>query len=176
MVSPELAGWIGIAGFLAMFHFGLFHLLSLAWRSLGVDARPIMERPFAARSLSEFWGQRWNLAFRQVAFDCVYRPLIRPLGPRPALAAVFAFSAGLHELAISLPAHGGYGLPSLYFLLQAAGVLAARSSWGRRIGIDHGRRARAFAWLMVAGLAPLLFHKPFVTRVIGSLLTAVGAT
>jgi hypothetical protein len=28
---------------------------------------------------------------------------------------------------------------------------------------------------MVAGLAPLLFHEPFLTGVIGSLLTAVGA-
>ncbi len=174
-MSPLLAGWIGIAGFLAMFHFGLFDLLSLAWRSLGVEARPIMDWPFAARTLSEFWGQRWNLAFRQVAFDCVWRPLLRPLGARGALAAVFVFSAVLHELAISLPAHGGYGLPSAYFLLQAGGVLAARSRLGRRIGIDRGLGGRAFAWLMVVGFAPLLFHEPFAVRVIDGLLAAVGA-
>jgi hypothetical protein len=174
-VSILLAGWIGIAGFLALLHFGVFELLSLAWRTAGVEAAPIMRQPWAARSLSEFWGQRWNLAFRQVAFDCVYRPLIRPLGARLALVMVFVFSALLHELVISLPAHGGYGLPSLYFLLQGAGVMAARSAWGRRIGIDHGPRARAFAWLLVAGAAPLLFHELFVTRVIGSLLITVGA-
>jgi hypothetical protein len=170
-----LAGWMGVAGFLAMIHFGAFHLLSLVWRTVGIEASPIMQRPFAVRTLSEFWGQRWNLAFRQVSFDCVYRPLVRPLGARGALAVVFGFSAVLHELAISLPAHGGYGLPSLYFVLQGAGVVAARSSWGRRIGIDRGRPARVFAWLMVGGLAPLLFHNPFLARVIVPLLTAVGA-
>jgi hypothetical protein len=174
-LSGVVTGWIAVAGFLAMIHFGAFDLLSLAWRTFGVEAAPIMQRPFAARTLSEFWGQRWNLAFRQVAFDCVYRPLIRPLGARPALAVVFAFSAALHELAISLPAHAGYGLPSLYFLLQAAGVVAARSPWGRRMGIDRGRGARVFAWLMVLGLAPLLFHPPFLARVMVPLLAAVGA-
>lgn len=174
-VSIALAGWIGIAGFLAMLHFGLFQLLSLACRAVGVEAGPIMRPPWAARTLSEFWGQRWNLAFRQVAFDCVYRPLVRPFGARLALVLVFVFSALLHELVISLPAHGGYGMPSIYFLLQGASVMTARSDWGRRIGIDRGLRARAFAWLLVVGPAPLLFHEPFVTRVIGSLLTAVGA-
>jgi len=173
--SRLLAGWIGIAGLLALFHFGLFQLLSLAWRSVGIEAAPIMDRPLAARTLSEFWGRRWNLAFRQVAFDSVFRPLLRPLGARPALAAVFVFSAAVHELAVSLPAGGGYGLPSIYFLLQAAGMLAARSLWGRRLGIDRGRVGRVFAWLMVAGFAPLLFHAPFMWRVIIPLLAAVGA-
>ena len=58
---------------------------------------------------------------------------------------------------------------------EAAGMLAARSLWGRRLGIDRGRVGRVFAWLMVAGFAPLLFHAPFMWRVIIPLLAAVGA-
>ncbi len=73
---PLVTGWAGIAGFLLVLHFGLFDLVSLAWRSFGVDAGPIMRRPLAARTLGEFWGQRWNRAFRQVAYDGLYRPLV----------------------------------------------------------------------------------------------------
>ncbi len=175
-MTPLVAGWLGIAGLLLLFHFGLFDLVSLAWRTAGVDAAPIMRRPWAARTLGEFWGQRWNLAFRQVAYDAVYRPLVGRIGARWALVAVFVFSALLHELAISLPARGGWGLPSGYFLLQAAGVLAAGSRLGRRLGIQRGRRARLFAWLLVVGPAPLLFHPPFAIRVIGGLLRAIGAS
>src|SRR5262249_53793623 len=37
-----LRGWIGLTGLLLVFHFGLFHLLSLIWRSRGIVAEPIL--------------------------------------------------------------------------------------------------------------------------------------
>jgi hypothetical protein len=39
-------------------HFGSFHVVSLVWRSFGVDAAPIMASPASSQSLSEFWGRR----------------------------------------------------------------------------------------------------------------------
>jgi hypothetical protein len=40
--APLLAGWIGMIGIALMLHFGVFHVLSCAWRWLGVDARRLM--------------------------------------------------------------------------------------------------------------------------------------
>src|SRR5881227_3804937 len=43
-------GWCGLVGIAFMLHFGLFHLLSCCWRSLGVEAPPLMNHPWASTS------------------------------------------------------------------------------------------------------------------------------
>jgi hypothetical protein len=172
---PLLTGWVGMAGLIFVLHFGSFHLLSCAWRAAGVNAKPLMHWPVAATSLADFWGRRWNTAFRDLTHRFLFRPLARRLGPRAGLAAGFLFSGVVHDLVISLPAGGGYGWPTLYFTLQGLGLVAERSRAGRFIGLGHGWRGWLFAAVVVAGPAYGLFHPPFVLTVVVPFLSVIGA-
>lgn len=66
--QPLLRGWTGMLGLILLLHFGSFQLIALAWRTLGVNAKPIMSAPLRATSLAGFWGKRWNLGFRQLSY------------------------------------------------------------------------------------------------------------
>jgi Membrane bound O-acyl transferase family len=172
---PLLRGWIGMFGLILLLHFGTFHIVSLLWQTLGVNAQPIMSAPFRSTSLGEFWGKRWNLGFRRLGHELIFRRLYRRLGPDAAGFLVFVLSGLIHDLVISLPARGGYGLPTLYFLLQGAGVTVERSQIGRRFGLGQG--VRGWCFMMVFLSIPLfgLFHPWFVLRVILPFMQAIHA-
>jgi len=169
-----VAGWIDMTGIVFTLHFGLFHLLSVVWRRVNCDARPIMNAPILATSLSDFWSRRWNLAFRDLAHTYVFRRFVGQLGIVGATMAVFVVSGVVHDVAISGPAGGGYGLPTLYFVIQGVSVLFERSRIGKRIGTRNGMIGRLFCVAVVQGPVCLLFHAPFVERVVVPMLTAMG--
>jgi hypothetical protein len=170
-----LRGWIGMVGLILLLHFGAFQVVSLVWRSVGVKAVPIMIAPLRAVSLSEFWGRRWNLGFRQLAHELVFRPLYRTVGAGLAGFLVFVASGLIHDLVISLPARGGYGLPTAYFVLQGLGIMMERSTFGKRLGLGRGRIGWLFMALFVAGPVFWLFHPWFVLRVILPFMHAIHA-
>lgn len=174
-VEPLLAGWIGMVGMVLVLHFGFFHLLSVGWRALRVDAPPIMHAPLRSTSVSELWGQRWNAAFNDLALRLVFRPAARRWGMAGGTLLAFLVSGLVHEIVISLPAATGYGLPSAYFLGQGLGVLTERSSAGKRLGLRAGVRGWMFTMIVVAGPAYWLFHPPFVRQVILPFMQAIGA-
>lgn len=170
-----LPAWCGMVGFSLFAHFGAFDVLAAFWYARGVPVTPIFQKPLRSASLTEFWGQRWNRAFSDLSRDLLYHPLSRRLGARGALFAVFAFSALAHELAISFPARAGYGLPSAYFLLHGLLVLAEGSRSGR--WLLRRRPVLGRIWTTIALLvpAPLLFHAPFLERVVLPFMRALGA-
>jgi len=173
---PLVAGWIGMMGVILCLHFGLFHLLALSWQRLGVNARPIMRQPSRAASLTEFWGRRWNAAFHFLAHDLVFRPVFRRVGAAGATFTVFLVSGLIHELVISLPARGGYGLPTMYFVIQGLGVIFERTPVARRLGLGRGWRGWLFTMVCTTGPVFWLFHPVFVRNVILPMLQAIGAT
>lgn len=174
-VEPLLAGWIGMLGMILVLHFGLFHLLSIGWRALRVDAPPIMNAPLRSASVSEFWGHRWNGAFNDLALRLVFRPAARRIGIVGATLTSFLVSGLVHELVISLPANASYGLPSAYFLLQGLGVLIERGPTGKRLGLGRGLRGWLFTMFLVGAPAFWLFHPPFVRQVILPFMHTIGA-
>jgi len=173
--SPLVAGWIGMLGAIVMLHFGVFHLLSVAWRSGGVDAVPLMRNPARSCSLSEFWGRRWNTAFHELASRFTFKPLRALVGTTWASLLVFVTSGLIHELVITVPARGGYGLPTGYFVIQGLGVAGEHTDLGRRLGLGRGWRGWLFTVVATAGPLFWLFPPPFVRNVILPMLAFIGA-
>ncbi len=173
--QPLLRGWVAMVGLILFLHFGTFQIVAFLWQYLGVEAEPIMSAPLRSTSLGEFWGKRWNLGFREFARDLIFRPSYRRLGVGAAGFLVFAVSGLIHDLVISLPARGGYGLPTLYFLLQGAGVSVERSRLGKRLGLGQGVRGWSFMVVFLTVPVCGLFHPWFVLRVILPFMRAIQA-
>ena len=154
-----LQSWIICVGLIMVLHFGLFHLLAWFWQGMGYSVKPIMSNPLASQKISEFWGGRWNIAFKHIVSPFLFMPLKRKLGPSWGVFCTFLFSGLVHELAISLPAGAGYGLPTLYFLIQAVGMRIERLnlSWLPQ---------KLFTYIMIIGPAFILFHPPFMKEII----------
>jgi alginate O-acetyltransferase complex protein AlgI len=142
--------------------FGLFDLLAAFWQWRGVHVEKQWNMPIASRSLAEYWSHRWNRAFHDFAREQIFRPLHGWLGPGQALVLSFLFSGALHDVGISVPARGGYGLPTVYFLIQAIGI------WIERRWLVHRPQAVKRLWALVVVLGPLglLFHGPFIRNII----------
>jgi len=165
-LPEDFLGLAGTAALLLTIHLGLCDLLPwlLCWA--GFEVPLLFDRPWAARSLAEFWGRRWNLAFIEMDRRLLLRPLHRIAGGRGARFALFILSGLLHEAGLSFPADGGWGLPLVYFLLQ--GVLVEIED---RFRIAH----RAWTWFWLLAPAPWLFHAPFRRALILPLYSGLHA-
>jgi hypothetical protein len=172
---PVVVGGIGFAGVLVFLHFGLFHLLALAWRRSGVGVEPIMRSPLLATSLAEFWGQRWNRAYRRVSFDFFFRPAVSRMGVVTGTLMAFFASGIIHDLVISVPARAGYGGPTAYFVIQGLGLLLERTAAWRRLTSRFPVCGWFYTLVFLIGPVGLLFHEPFLTRVIVPFLEVIGA-
>lgn len=172
---PYLAGWLGMIGIVTSLHFGLFHLLSCLWRTAGIDARPLMNSPFLSTNISEFWGLRWNTAFRDLTHRFLFRPLTPQLGPAKAVFAGFVFSGIVHDIVISIPADGGYGGPTLFFTIQGLAILLSRSNFGKRLNLRNGIAGRLFTFVVLICTVMALFHPPFVNEIIVPFMKSLGA-
>jgi alginate O-acetyltransferase complex protein AlgI len=163
--DPWPAAPFALAACSLILHYGLFALLTAAWRAAGFSAGPLFRNPFAARSLADFWGRRWNLAYVEMCQETILRAAKgkgtdRIVGPTLTSFGVFLFSGLLHEVAISLPVNAGYGLPTLYFVLNGGAMLI-----GRRLR-EGGMAARAWAAFWVIAPLPLVFHPWFVRGIV----------
>lgn len=166
-----LATALLLPGISLVLHFGLLNISAGAMRGIGAECQSLFRAPLKSRSLTEFWGRRWNLAFSELAAIGVFRPLRERIGPRIAMATAFLFSGLLHETAISVPVQTGYGLPMLYFVLHGCAVLIERrmERAGRPI---HQRawlgRLWTLAWVVLP--LPILFHPPFLNGCVWPLI------
>jgi hypothetical protein len=168
-VSVLLAGWVGMTGLMFVLHFGTFHLLSLGWRTFGVDARPVMRNPLRSTSLAEFWGRRWNTAFHELATRFTF-PRCGRWSARWAAPRCWRFWRRDWSTAGDL-VRGRHGLTG-YFSGAEPPWASAR---GSPVGLGRGWRGRLFTVAVAAGPAFWLFPPVFVRHVILPMLGAIGA-
>ena len=74
-----------------------------------------------------------------------------------------------------MPAGGGYGGPTLFFLIQGAALLGERSRLGQRLGLGRGWRGWLFTVLILELPVYWLFHPPFVRHVLVPFMHVLGA-
>lgn len=160
------SGLIGAAFLLLIVRFGLAALL---WRAMGFAVEKLWHCPIAAVSLGDFWGQRWNRVMSGLLREVVFLPLARRVWATAALLAVFLYSGVLHEFC-SVPVDTGYGGPTLYFLIQGAGVWLEGRGGMRRAMRRWPWLGRAWTATVVLAPLPLVLHAAFVDGVLVPML------
>ena len=156
-----------LVGLSLILHFGMLSISAGMWRFSGVNTYLLFRQPAKASSLTEFWSNRWNIAFSEMTSVAIFRPLKNKIGPAPALMLAFMFSGLLHELALSVPVNAGYGLPMIYFVIQGSVVLFEKFLISRKVKfLQNGIVASVwvFFWLVIP--MPLLFHPEFIKQVV----------
>lgn len=156
-----ISSLFALIGSSLILHFGVLNLNAGVWNLLGVPAYAVFRAPLTSLSLKEFWGKRWNIAFSEMAAIAVYKPLRPHLGTDKAKLVAFFFSGVLHELALSVPVGRGYGLPTLFFIIQALLIQAEAK-------LNFRTKLAAHFWVLMWLILPmgLLFHPYFLAEVI----------
>jgi len=114
-------------------------------------------RPWAARSIADFWAYRWNLWFSDWFRYCIFSRLRRRA--LFALSLVFAISGLMHEWVTNFTLYHVtgrvlFGSMMIYFLLQAVGIFIER-----RFLKGHPRSMAVFIWLVVFAPVPLVLNE-----------------
>jgi hypothetical protein len=169
LLPAETPYWLrvvlGVVGSAFVFLFALMDAAALLYRRLGVAVEKLWVCPIASRSLNEFWGTRWNRIFSGMLRETLFLPLARRVGVYAALFAVFLYSGLVHENN-SVASESYYGQPTLYFLIQFAGVCAESTRPVRTLLRRYP--VAGWLWTCVVVVAPvrLLFHDGIIERVI----------
>ncbi|THH28902.1 hypothetical protein EUX98_g5281 [Antrodiella citrinella] len=129
---------------------------------------PIMEAPWAADSLHDFWGRRWHQTLRHIFFVYGGMPGQLIAGKAGMVIGSFFASALYHELGMYLIDRPFDYRAVLFFLLNGVGVVFEWVFYklsGRRVS---GIIGRIWAWVFVLGFGQMLIDSWFVRGLGGS--------
>lgn len=129
---------------------------------LGIDPRPLHEDPFLSKSITEFWGRRWNRAVHHFLKRNIFSPVARRGHTGLGLALSFVVSAFIH-FAFMLPAVGlaWATVMGAFFLVQLPFLWAERA-----LGVVRWPSPLARVWtLTLLLLSSPLFVEP-VLRIV----------
>ncbi len=126
-----------------------YEILGLCFLVAG-HSWPLMHRtPIAARSVGEFWGQRWNRMMSAWLRTFIFWPLARRGGAGLGVLGSFFVSGVLHgwPILVALGTSAAFSMV-LFFVLQGVFVLAES-----RLSIHTWPVALARTWTLVTLLA-----------------------
>ena len=141
---------------------GLRGLLRGVLALLGAESPPLHRAPIAARSLREFWGERWNLIVNRWLRTHFFLPLARRRRPALGFALAFLASAVLHAwfIGVALGPRMAASM-ALYFIIE--GLLPALEV---PLGVARWRAPLGRAWMLACTLLPSpLFVEPMLRLV-----------
>lgn len=166
---------IALVGLSLILHFGVLSISAGIWRFFGADTYLLFRQPAKSNSLTEFWGRRWNLAFIEMLSIAVLRPLKTKTGNTTSILLSFLLSGLLHEVAITLPVNAGFGMPTVYFIIQGLAVAAEKEMEKRNIVLLKNKLA-AKLWVLFWVVAPIhfLFPNPFIEQIVWPLANLNG--
>jgi hypothetical protein len=132
----------------------VFEILGLCFLVAGYSL-PLMHRtPIAARSVGEFWGQRWNIIVSARLRTFIFWPLARRRCAGLGVLCSFLVSGALHgwPILVALGTSAAFSMV-LFFVIQGVFVLAES-----RLSIHTWPVTIARTWTLVILLAssPLL--------------------
>lgn len=124
---------------------------------LGASGPPIHRTPIAARSLREFWGERWNLVVNRWLRVHCFLPLARRQQPTLGVALAFLASAAIHAWFISVALGPAMAARmGLYFIIQ--GLLLALEG---PLKVARWPEPAGRAWMLACTVVPSpLFVEP----------------
>ncbi len=132
------------------------------YAAVGFESPPMHRTPAMARSIKEFWGERWNLAVSLWLREHAMRPLVARAGVSTGVAAAFAASAVVHAYLATAAAGWRMGLlMGGFFVVQGLWVILEL-----RVGVARWAPWVARCWsigLMVA-VSPM-FLEPLLRGV-----------
>ena len=145
---------VGIAAFYVAFEVMMRNWVAL-FDMLGYRIPPLHVHPILARSVQEFWAQRWNRTVSDWLHEHCMRPLIRKRRPALGLMAAFAVSGLVHfwQVFVCLPLKLAL-LAGGFFVVQGLIVLAERKLRVKRWPTLAARvwtlsMVGGFAWMMI---------------------------
>jgi alginate O-acetyltransferase complex protein AlgI len=164
-----------LVGLSLILHFGVLSISAGIWRLFGADTYLLFRQPAKSNSLTEFWGRRWNLAFIEMLSIAVLRPLKTKIGNTTAILLSFLLSGLLHEVAITLPVNAGFGMPTVYFIIQGFAVLAEKKMERQSVSFLKNR-VIAKMWVLFWLITPIgfLFPSQFIKQIVWPLTNLIN--
>ena len=134
-------------------------LLSAGAAAAGWNVPSLHRSPARSRTLSEFWGQRWNRLVGSWLRAHAFEPLARAGLPRTGIVAAFAASALLHAYPTALAVGLGPAASIGAFFVAHGALIVVEA----RVGVRGWPRAARHAFVAAAFAATLpLFVEPFL--------------
>lgn len=106
----------------------VFDAPRLVHRMIGWETPPLQHTPIAARSVAEFWSERWNSLMSEWLAERTYIPLARRRMPVLGVVAAFALSSAVHFFLFAAPFGWRLaGIIALFFMVQPLFIFAERA-------------------------------------------------